>query len=153
MSEFWKLVGMFLFGAGGLAIIDLIKDRWKWRAERKAIKEDRAEEKEDKLDQLGKKFDEYAQRQDEFNQQTNARFADMEKNDAAQSEALKYVLLDRILYIGQSYIKHGEVSFDDRKRLREMYEVYHKPRSEGGLGGNGDAKFVMDAVDKLPLKQ
>ena len=152
MSEFWKtvLVGItaFIFGAGGLAIINIIQKRWEMKFDRKAKKEDKAEEKSDKLDELSKQFAEYAKKQDEFNTQTNERFTEMGKNDAAQSEALKYVLLDRILYIGQSYIKKGEVSFDDRKRLREMHEVYHNQ-----LGGNGDAKFIMDAVDELPLKQ
>ena len=65
----------------------------------------------------------------------------------AQSEALKYILLDRIMYLGQCYIVAGEVSFDDRKRLRDMHTSYHEK-----LGGNGDADAVMKAVDALPLK-
>lgn len=153
MSEFWKTVLMFLFGAGGLALINVIQERWKMRYQRKADKEDKQSEREDKLNEISKKLGDYIGKQEEYNQKTSEKLTEMELGDQAQSEALKYVLLDRILYIGQSYIKKGEVSFDDRKRLREMYDVYHKKPEQRGLGGNGDAQHIMDAVDALPLKQ
>jgi len=152
MIEVWKAVIAFLCGAGGLAIINIIQERWKWKHDRKAVVEDRKEAKEDKLDKIGNDLSDFITKQEEYNQKAIDMFAEMEKKDSAQSEALKYVLLDRILYIGQTYIKHGEVTFDDRKRLREMYNVYHKKPSEYGLGGNGDAQHIMDAVDVLPLK-
>lgn len=148
MHEFWEMLAAFICGAGGLAIINVIQERWKWRHDRKAKIQDRSEEKEDKLDEIGKQLTEYIEKQNEYNSRTESRLADMEKNDTAQSEAMKYVLLDRIIYIGQSYIKHGEVTFDERKRLREMHTVYHD-----GLHGNGDADHIMDAVDALPLKR
>lgn len=152
MSETLQSVGqallLFLFGAGGLALINIAQERWKMRYQRKAQKEDKAEEKEDKLYSLDDELKQYIAEQKDFNERTMARFEEMEQRDAAHTRAMKYVLLDRIIYIGQSYIKHGEVSFDDRRRLREMHDSYHND-----LGGNGDADNVMDAVDGLPLKQ
>ena len=41
-------------GAAGAAVINGINERWKFRANRKAVKEDRAEEKADKTDELTK---------------------------------------------------------------------------------------------------
>ena len=147
MSEFWKTVLAFICGAGGLAIINIVQQRWQWRQDRKAVKEDRAEEKTDQLEEISEKLDKYVKEQTEFNQQAEKRFKDMEEKDKNQTAALKYVLLDRIRYIGQSYIKHGEVTFDERRILREMHDCYHH-----GLGGNGDAEDVMNQVAGLPLK-
>ena len=148
MVEFWKTVLAFICGAGGLALINIIQERWKWRHDRKAAVEDRQVAKEDKLDKIEQMLTEYVDKQNEFNDKAVKRFEALEKKDAEQAEAMKCVLLDRIIFIGQSYIKKGEVTFDDRKRLREMHDVYHNK-----LKGNGDADFIMKAVDELPLKQ
>jgi len=146
MSEFWRTVLLFLCGGGGLAIINIIQERWRFKAERNAKKEDRNEEKSDKIEELGKKFDSYIKEQRTFNEGIEARQKEMDEQMSVQSEALKLILLDRVLYLGQSYINQGSVNFDDRKRLRDMHNVYHK-----GLHGNGDADFIMNAVDELPL--
>ncbi len=61
--------------------------------------------------------------------------------------ALKWVLYDRIRYLGQAYIKDGAVDFDDRRILHEMHQCYHT-----GLGGNGDLDSLMKQVNDLPLK-
>lgn len=150
--EFLKNLAMvviaFLFGAGGLAIINNHQDRWKWKAQREAEQEDKKEEKEDQLVELNKKLDAFMERQENFNKDMAEWRKEIDEKMAAQSEALKLTLLDRILYLGQSYINKGEVSFDDRKRLRDMHNTYHN-----GLHGNGDADFIMRAVDDLPLKK
>ena len=57
------------------------------------------------------------------------------------------MMLDRIQYLCKSYIKDGEVDFDDRKRLRLMHTAYHNN------GGNGDLDLLMQQVDELPLKK
>lgn len=147
MNGVWETVLVFIFGAGGLALINVIQERWKIRYQRRANKEDSMDDCKATLVKIKEQLDEFILKQNEFNAKSTKKFEDMEKSDAAQVEALKYVLLDRILYIGQSYIKHGEVTYDDRKRLRDMHDVYHNK-----LGGNGDAKMIMDAVDELPLK-
>ena len=137
MNEILKNVLTFLLGAGGLALLNIAQERWKFRAERKAKKEDRQEEKVDKLDKLTALVEKLAAQQEKTDQQVDAL-----------REAQKCVLLDRIIYLGQSYIRAGEIDFDDRRRLREMHSAYHN-----GLGGNGDADAIMKAIDALPLKK
>ena len=147
MNEFWKMLFAFVLGGGGLAIINAAQKRWEMRFDRKAKKEDKKEEKEDKLDKLQREQREFFEKQEKFNADLNRRMEKIEKQSAAQNEGMKDVLLDRILYLGKHYINAGEVTFDDRKRLRDMHTTYHS-----GLGGNGDADFIMNAVDELPLK-
>lgn len=124
-------------GAAGAAVINGINERWKFKQNRKAIKEDRAEEKADKTEELSKALESVQKQLDR-----------MKDSDAAQSEALKLILLDRLIWLGQGYIKKGEISYDDRQRFHKMHKCYHS-----GLGGNGDADLVVAGVDKLPLKQ
>lgn len=73
----------------------------------------------------------------------DAECADM----TALKQAMKYVLFDRIMWLGQGYIRDGEISFDDRRRLNDMHSVYHK-----GLGGNGDLNTLMEEINNLKLK-
>ena len=65
----------------------------------------------------------------------------------AVKTALRYLLYDRIRYLGTKYIQEGAVDFDDRRILNEMHKSYHK-----GLDGNGDLDNLMKAVNALPLK-
>ena len=62
-------------------------------------------------------------------------------------ESQKYLLYDRIRYLGQYYIGEKEIDIDDRKILKQMHHSYHE-----GLGGNGDLDLLMKQVDGLPLK-
>lgn len=138
--EFWRNVILvfvaFVCGSGGLALIEFLREKWKFKAERTAVKEDRKEEKTDKLEKLSKQVEELSLKESETARMLNT-----------QKEALKCILLDRIIHLGQSYIREGVIDFDDRRRLREMHDSYHK-----GLGGNGDADAIMKAIDQLPLK-
>lgn len=65
----------------------------------------------------------------------------------AVKTALKWVLYDRIRYLGQKYLAEGKIDFDDRRVLREMHDSYHN-----GLDGNGDLDDLMAQVGRLPLK-
>lgn len=123
-------------GAAGAAIITGINERWKFKANRKAVKEDRAEAKADKMDELAKTLADMQQ-----------QLATLKASDTAQAEALRLILLDRVLYLGKSYIDKGEISYDDRRRFHAMHDCYHT-----GLGGNGDAALIVEGVDALPLK-
>ena len=75
-----------------------------------------------------------------------------EKEDAAllhaTADGVKWMLYDRIRYLGTKYVEDRAVDFDDRRILREMHKVYHY-----GLGGNGDLDIIMAAVDALPQRQ
>ena len=73
---------------------------------------------------------------------------DSESKDVKEIKtALKWVMYDRIRYLGRDYIKHGYIDIDDRRILHEMHNSYHN-----GLGGNGDLDLLMSQVDKLPLQ-
>lgn len=136
--EALKTIVLALIGGGtGAALVNAIFNGWKFKAERKAQKEDMKEEKEDQLTKLTELVETLAEQQKETAAQIDAL-----------REAQKCVLLDRVIYLGQSYISAGEIDFDDRRRLREMHDAYHN-----GLGGNGDAAAIMKSVDALPLKK
>ena len=70
-----------------------------------------------------------------------------DKDLVALKVGLKWVLYDRIRFLGQHYISAGQVDFDDRRVLNEMHKSYHD-----GLGGNGDLDVLMREVNALPLK-
>ena len=134
-------------GAAGAAVINGMNERWKFRARRLAVKEDRAAQKEDRTDELSEKVDELEKDEEVKNRMIEGRLEKIEKQLNAVAEAQKVVLLDRILYLGQSYIDKGVISYDDRKRFHDMHKSYHD-----GLGGNGDADLIVKGVDELPLK-
>lgn len=71
-----------------------------------------------------------------------------DEDNKALKEGLKWVIYDRIRYLGQTYIAHGSIDFDDRRVLNEMHKCYHN-----GLGGNGDLDNLMRDVNNLPLRQ
>lgn len=71
------------------------------------------------------------------------------KDDAEDvvKAALKYLMLYVIRQQAIDLIRDGKITWEDRKMLHKWHELYHDK-----LGGNGDAKLLMDAVDALPLK-
>lgn len=69
------------------------------------------------------------------------------KDIDALKTGLKWVIYDRIRYLGQTYISAKKIDFDDRRILNEMHKCYHN-----GLGGNGDLDNLMNEVNALPLK-
>lgn len=82
-------------------------------------------------------------------QQHKYKKADKEDADMTALKAgMKWLMYDRIRFLGLHYIEEGKVDFDDRRILREMHTVYHF-----GLDGNGDLDNIMQLVDKLPLTQ
>lgn len=132
MTEPWIAI---LTGGGAVALINGIFGLIMWRKKRKAEKEDNNIE-----GQLKEISAELAIMKQEREEQGEAI--------KAQSAALKYLLFDRIQYLGQAYIAAGEVDFDDRRRLNEMHHIYHF-----GLDGNGDLDILMESVNSLPLKK
>ena len=119
-----EYVAAILSGSAVAAVIGLIGEWLRWRRERKAKKEDQAELK------------------------LEERLGLMEEQNKAQSEALKYILYDRIRFLGQAYIAAGEIDFDDRRILNSMHAAYHS-----GLKGNGDLDNLMRDVNALRLKR
>lgn len=89
-----------------------------------------------------------AKKEDSAELNIEKRLNTIETQTAAQSEALKYIMYDRIRFLGQEYIAEGEIDFDDRRILNAMHSVYHS-----GLNGNGDLDNLMRDVNALKLKR
>lgn len=115
-----EVLSYLLTGASAAAVIKLIDNLIQWKLKRKAVKEDK----------------------------TEADTRETEHKIDALTVGVRIILLDRIQYLGQAYIRDGEVDFDDRRRLNDMHSVYH-----GSLGGNGDLDVLMHEVNSLPLKK
>ena len=113
-----------LTGGVIVAIIEGVREFLTWRRNRKAVLEDRQALNSDK------------------------RLEKVERQVEALVESQKYILYDRIRFLGQSYIADGEIDFDDRRILNDMHRAYHS-----GLGGNGDLDILMNEVNKLSLKK
>lgn len=120
-----------LTGVGAAAVIKLIDNVVQWKLQRKAAKEDRT--LDDDRAEI-KKIKQWEK--------------DMEGKVNALINADRYIMFDRIRYLGQKYVAEKEVDFDDRRILNQMHDVYHNE-----LGGNGDLDKLMKAVNTLPLKQ
>ena len=144
MGEFVEQLILSLVSGGAVAgIILAVSNKAAWKRERKAKKEDRAEARTDMTDELKKEIDHLKEKDAE----AKTALDDMQRQINATAEGVKLMLLDRILYLGQSYIKNGEISYDDRRRFHQMHDCYHKQ-----LDGNGDADLIVEGVDELPLK-
>lgn len=136
MDEVMKiaLAGM-LSGGVFVAIIEAVKESIAFRRRRQAEKEDRAEAKAEAAE-------------DKKQAETEQKLKELEEKVSAVAEGVKLMLLDRIIYLGQSYIDKGEITYDERHRFHQMHDCYHD-----GLKGNGDAKLIVEAVDELPPKR
>lgn len=117
------VVVAFVGGAAGAAIINGVNERKMHKLKRQDAKEDNEE------------------------LETEKRLKAIEAKTDAQSEALKFILFDRIRHLGKAYIAEREIDFDDRRILNDMHRSYHS-----GLGGNGDLDNLMESVNDLPLK-
>ena len=115
MGNFWA----FAAGAAGAAIIKGLFDLVSWFLNRKAKKEDAAEEKE----QLDAK---------ELMRRMDVLFL-----------ADRTILYDRIKHLGKSYIARGWVTVEELEDLKLMHKVYHDPDK---LNGNGFLDDLMKAV-------
>ena len=148
MTEF--LMAMVLAVAGGsagAAVVTTMHDKWKFKQQRLAQKEDAAEEKADKTTELAESVEEIRDEEHKLSEKHDADMKMLQEQLAAQSEALRLLLLDRILSMGEDLIGKEEATFDERKRFHDMHNCYHNR-----LGGNGDADPIVEGVDKLPLK-
>lgn len=123
-------------GGALVAVIEGIKEAFAWRRNRKAQLEDRADDRVKEIEELKEAFAGLAESQKEMKTAIDALIT-----------ATRIQMLDRIQHLGLAYIARGDVSYEERKTLHEMHDSYHY-----GLGGNGDADLIIEAVDELPLK-
>ena len=127
------VVGIILGSSALTVLLNNLHDRWKIKQERKNNKEDKQEAKEDIVDDLQNATD---------SQEKKIEALEILSNNMA--EALKYLLLDKILFLGSKYIRRNSITLEERKILKAMYNVYHN-----GLEGNGDADFIMKGVEAI----
>ena len=53
---------------------------------------------------------------------------------------------DRIIHVGEGYLKRGSITVDEREDFRKyLWGPYHD------AGGNGSGDAMMSAIDKLPI--
>lgn len=71
-----------------------------------------------------------------------------DKKDSAESQMLKGLGHDRIIYLGSCYIKQGYITKDDYENLHDYLYIPYKM-----LSGNGTAEKIMKEVEKLPLRE
>lgn len=63
-----------------------------------------------------------------------------------ESEMLRGLAHDRIMFLGTKYIRRGYITIEEYENLkRYLYEPYEK------LGGNGSAKKIMNEIDRLNM--
>lgn len=130
-----KDILLALLGGGvAVTIVEAVKEAIAWHRNRKAQKEDRAEDKAD-------------MKTEERIKALEVDVSDIKKMMASLVESQKNVLFDRIQYLCRRYISEGEIDFDDRRGLNALHHSYHD-----GLGGNGDLDALMDSARALPLK-
>lgn len=72
-----------------------------------------------------------------------------DKGDAridALVAAQQVLMIDRVRYLGRSYIEQGYIALQDKENLNGMYAAYK------ALGGNGHLETVMSEVNRLEVK-
>ena len=73
---------------------------------------------------------------------------DKKKQDnSIEREVLRYLMFYIIQDIAGKVIAKQVITLEEKQMLNKMHKLYHE-----GLGGNGDAKLIMEIVDSLPLK-
>ena len=125
-----EILVAIITGGALAAIIEGVREFLSWRRNRKAIQEDRKEaKKESEIEDLKETMDALKSKVDVL------------------VESQKFILFDRIRFLGQAYIEAREIDFDDRRILNDMHRSYHD-----GLEADGDLDALMDEVNHLPLK-
>ena len=76
-----------------------------------------------------------------------SRVYDNRRKQLSNSEKISLgVAHDRIMYLGNMYLKRGYIEPDEYDNLHDYLYVPYRD-----MGGNGAAERIMKEVDKLPL--
>ena len=68
------------------------------------------------------------------------------EQDSVERKALCYIMLYITEERAKELIDKGKVTLEEVQSLRRWHDLYHD-----GLGGNGDADYLMRRVDSLPI--
>lgn len=168
------LITCILSSSVAVAVITTVKELVIWKMNRRATVEDKETNLKDKVENLTKEKNKFVQEFQEFQDgeetmqnnlmslkkslheqlETSKKLSENVKNIqetvSAQYEVLKavdrYILGDHIKTMALEKLKEKTITFDDRKKLHDMWDLYHY-----GLGANGDLNSVMNQIDNLPL--
>lgn len=69
-----------------------------------------------------------------------------EEKNSVEREALRYIMLYITQERAKELIGRGEATLEEMQSLHRWHELYHN-----GLGGNGDADYLMRQVDSLQI--
>lgn len=73
-------------------------------------------------------------------------FDNVENRLEAVSNICLGLAYDRIIHVGESYLKRGSITVDEREDFRKyLWQPYHN------AGGNGSGDAMMASIDKLPI--
>lgn len=76
------------------------------------------------------------------------KWAKDDKEDSridALVNAQKVMMIDRVRWLGNQYIRAKEITLSDKDTLVDMHKAYK------ALGGNGHLDVVMHEIEKLPV--
>lgn len=73
--------------------------------------------------------------------------SDRKKTESAETELILGLAHDRIYELCRHYINRGDITTSEYDNLMYLYRPYHK------CGGNGTGDKLIEAVDKLPMKE
>lgn len=77
------------------------------------------------------------------------RIYDNKKKHLTNSEKISLgVAHDRIMFLGNMFVKRGYIEPDEYENLHDYLYVPYK-----GMGGNGAAERLMQEVNKLPIRK
>ena len=127
-----EIVAAIIGGSFGAAIVSGLFSLITWRLNRKAKKEDTAQEN---------KFANCAARAEQL--------SELKTMVQVLFLADRTILYDRIKYLGKVYIARGYVSMEELEDLSLMHSVYH---DKDKLNGNGFLDDLMKKVRMLPTR-
>lgn len=119
--------------SGGVfvALIEGVREYFSWKRQRKASIEDR-------------ELDEDKNREEKAMKRIDA----MEIKVDALIKCQRFILYDRIRYIGQQIIEEKEIELNERKVINDMFTLYKET-----LGGENGLDILIEEVNRLPLKK
>ena len=85
-------------------------------------------------------------RHDSKKEKKNEDYAALESKIEDVSNICLGLAYDRIIHVGESYLKRGSITIDEREDFRKyLWGPYHE------AGGNGSGDAMMASIDALPI--
>ena len=122
-----EIVLAIIGGGAGAALVAGVFSLLQWRLNRKAQKEDNAENRQAKT---------CAER--------GAEIQELTRMVGVLCVADRTILYDRIKHLGKSYIARGYITVEEKEDLSVMHSVYH---DKDKLNGNGFLDDLMHTIN------